>query len=68
MNIEYKNTNNVSFKSLVRGDFFKFKGKLYLKISMYDQETNAFNCVDDKLTFFTLDSSVKPINIVLQEV
>lgn len=68
MNIEYKHTNNVSFKSLIRGDFFIFNGKLYLKISMYDQETNAFNCVDDRLTVFTLDSSVIPINIVLQEV
>ena len=68
MNIEYKNTNKVSFKSLDRGDFFIFNGTLYLKISMYDQETNAFNCVDDTLTVFTLDSSVTPTNIVLQEV
>lgn len=68
MKINYKNTVYVEFGALFKGDFFIYKGCLYLKVAMANEKYNAFNCEDEVLNGIDGCEKVKPINIKLQEI
>lgn len=68
MIIKYKDTKYVEFGDLFKGDFFIYKGSLYLKVAISGEKYNAFNCEDHELKGIDCLDKVKPIRIVLQEV
>ena len=53
------------FHELDCGDVFRYNNFLFLKVSMYADESNAYGLLTKKLTEFPLDEVVEPLSAEL---